>query len=616
MASGQLPVSGEAHGADVSVASSTASVSGETHGAVAFFASPTASVSGEAHGKDASIASPAASVAGAEAMSMAKSDANDGAASDVIAAASRTAAETSSGAVDEADSQGADQQSAADHEQHGVDNPSVVGDVPGSEPHQHCKPHGYDVVSQPTCVAIPDASNGIPGVLIRKCDHGHIELDEEGSRSATEAGASTLAGSQQHDPQHSPSAAGLQTSPPSSRHSVAGGSEDVASPAARDPQSSAAERYDSSAAVLQQQRGSWDSQAAKSLHDSCLCWGVALAAASQQSRSHSDPGQHGQAAAPSPPQLAEVSAAEAAATATPAGTAAAAVGAQVVVEQEAAVQSRNQALQAAAAEAVATNQQGHGELGQALQRQAFADQASLAVAAGCASGDSTYAMPYHKDASFVLRNAPMLRAIPRFYGNVYSGDSMLLELEDVAQLYKRPSIIDIKIGFKTWYPGGGERYIEKCKVKDASTTQSKLGFKVCGMQVFRHLQRGFWRASKRWCKGMSEDAVTKALLRFANNEAGLTPKDIYGGPKGAIAQLAGLTAWFAQQTEFCFYSSSVLIIYEGAATTADSAAVSIRLVDFAHTFPSEGQPDGNFLAGARALLGALSGVLALDSYDI
>lgn len=30
-------------------------------------------------------------------------------------------------------------------------------------------------------------------------------------------------------------------------------------------------------------------------------------------------------------------------------------------------------------------------------------------------------------------------------GNVYSGDNMLLELEDVAQLYKRPSIIDIKV---------------------------------------------------------------------------------------------------------------------------------------------------------------------------
>ena len=35
----------------------------------------------------------------------------------------------------------------------------------------------------------------------------------------------------------------------------------------------------------------------------------------------------------------------------------------------------------------------------------------------------------------------------------------------------------------------------------------------------RHLQRGYWRASKRWCKQMSEDAVQKALVRFANNGA-------------------------------------------------------------------------------------------------
>mmetsp|Transcript_14695 Transcript_14695/g.44358 ORF Transcript_14695/g.44358 Transcript_14695/m.44358 type:complete len:789 (+) Transcript_14695:333-2699(+) len=358
---------------------------------------------------------------------------------------------------------------------------------------------------------------------------------------------------------------------------------------------------------------------------SCLSHVVALAAASQQRssaaadairrRSSEDAGDaESRAAEPAP---ADASAAEAAATATPAGSAAAAVGAQVVMEQTAAMQRYSQAIkQAASSDA---NWAAQGELGQALQRQAFADQASLqaAAAGGAANGSGrTYAMPYQRDASFVLRNAPMLRCIPRYYGTVCSGDDLLLELEDVAQSYKRPSIIDIKVGFKTWYPGAEERYIAKCQAKDAATTQSKLGFKICGMQVFRHLQRGFWRASKRWCKGMSEDAVTKALLRFANNEAGLTPKDIYGGPQGAIAQLAGLTAWFAQQTEFCFYSSSVLIIYEGAATRTEDAHVSIRLVDFAHTFPSGGKPDGNFTAGARALLGALSGVMQLNVQDL
>jgi inositol-polyphosphate multikinase len=59
----------------------------------------------------------------------------------------------------------------------------------------------------------------------------------------------------------------------------------------------------------------------------------------------------------------------------------------------------------------------------------------------------------------------------------------LLELEDVARGYRRPSIMDVKIGFRTWYHGASESYISKCKAKDAETTQARLGFKVCGMQV-------------------------------------------------------------------------------------------------------------------------------------
>ena len=62
------------------------------------------------------------------------------------------------------------------------------------------------------------------------------------------------------------------------------------------------------------------------------------------------------------------------------------------------------------------------------------------------------------------------------------------------------------------------------------------------------------------------------------------------------------------QQDFCFYSSSVLIIYEGDAETAEEANVSVRLVDFAHTFPSGGQRDTNFLKGLSALMSTLSAV--------
>jgi len=64
------------------------------------------------------------------------------------------------------------------------------------------------------------------------------------------------------------------------------------------------------------------------------------------------------------------------------------------------------------------------------------------------------------------------------------------------------------------------------------------------MQVYRHCQGGYWRASKRWCKQLPLDAVSKALIRFANNEAGLCPACVYGGPTGAIEQLKCLERWF------------------------------------------------------------------------
>ena len=69
------------------------------------------------------------------------------------------------------------------------------------------------------------------------------------------------------------------------------------------------------------------------------------------------------------------------------------------------------------------------------------------------------------------------------------------------------------------------------------------------------------------------------------------------------------------QRDFQFYSSSVLIIYEGDAESPEEANVAIRLVDFAHTFTSKGQKDPNFIAGLRAVIKALKNVMSLDYHD-
>jgi len=213
-----------------------------------------------------------------------------------------------------------------------------------------------------------------------------------------------------------------------------------------------------------------------------------------------------------------------------------------------------------------------------------------------------------QELSFTLRNAPLLRAVPKFHGVVSVGSgNLLLELEDVTYMYDRPSIMDVKIGMRTWYDDADPAYIQKCKEKDAQTTQSLLGFRICGMQVYHNNSQRYWRASKEWCKTLNEVSVDSALGTFVHNESGLRPVDVYGGKGGVIHQLELLEEWMMHQTEFVFFSSSLLIVYEGK--NCDSgASVSVRLVDFAHAFYNRCEDmnsddihprDENFLEGLR-----------------
>lgn len=216
-----------------------------------------------------------------------------------------------------------------------------------------------------------------------------------------------------------------------------------------------------------------------------------------------------------------------------------------------------------------------------------------------------------KELPFILRNAPLLRSVPKFFEVCARDGGTLLELEDVARSYNHPAIIDIKIGKRTWYSGADDSYIQRCKVKDFTTTQEQLGFKICGMQVFRHRIGGYWRASKNWCKTITESTIDCALESFVHNENGLTPMDVFGGTDGVIHQLSLLEDWFALQTEFHFFSSSLLILYEGNASCSVDAKASVRMVDFAHTFhdPCGLERDENYLEGLKSLKARLVAIL-------
>ncbi|MCO5587596.1 hypothetical protein L7F22_041545 [Adiantum nelumboides] len=83
---------------------------------------------------------------------------------------------------------------------------------------------------------------------------------------------------------------------------------------------------------------------------------------------------------------------------------------------------------------------------------------------------------------------------------------------------------------------------------------------------------------------------------------------VYGG-KGLIKQLDELRSWFAVQTSYHFFSSSILLMYESDCTTQDGSQENIRgtvkLVDFAHVLMGQEAVDENFLQGLDTLMGIL-----------
>ena len=217
-------------------------------------------------------------------------------------------------------------------------------------------------------------------------------------------------------------------------------------------------------------------------------------------------------------------------------------------------------------------------------------------------------------------DAAFLRSfVPGFFGTVNlevdSGAQPLhLVLADVTLPYRRPSIMDVKVGHRTWYEGASPEYIERCKRKDDASTSSALGFKVCGLQVFNGEPPrgaggdGYWRPGKKWSKKLNVEQVREVIADFC----GFGRRIAMGAGRrdavvdGVLGQVRSIRSWFESQRWMHFYSASLLVLYEGLEADGDGGPadpnVKIFIIDFAHTFrPKNKEHDANFLEGLRCL---------------
>ncbi|KAL3655367.1 inositol polyphosphate multikinase [Castilleja foliolosa] len=214
------------------------------------------------------------------------------------------------------------------------------------------------------------------------------------------------------------------------------------------------------------------------------------------------------------------------------------------------------------------------------------------------------------------------RFFPKFYGTqlVDASDGTGMQphmiLQDLTFDRVNPSVLDIKMGSRTWAPQSPEDYINKCLKKDRESTSVSIGFRLSGLQVFESKESGFWKPGKSEVRSLSTDNVSLFLKKYVSSNPSHSEPDcafaskVYGGSTGILSQLLELKAWFEDQTIYHFYSCSILMIFEkGTAINGKSTRPEIKLVDFAHVFEGNGIIDHNFLGGLCSLIKVISEIL-------
>lgn len=223
---------------------------------------------------------------------------------------------------------------------------------------------------------------------------------------------------------------------------------------------------------------------------------------------------------------------------------------------------------------------------------------------------------------------------PRFYGVVEStkteaAHSAFIRLEDLTRPFRNPCICDIKMGRVTYDPDATEAKRKRESVKYPPLMNT--GFQLLGCRISNDGSMAS-NLDKKWGRSLDQDQLVDIGLRKLLSSAGPAERYLLV-VKEILAKLMKIREFFMIQTNFRFYASSLLVLYEGYCpaelgsqgssdseddrSRLDHPRVDVRMIDFAHVWAGDGtQLDDNYLFGLNNLILAFESLLLEKSMTL
>eukprot|EP01147_Barroeca_monosierra_P008922 gene8923-1265_t len=159
-------------------------------------------------------------------------------------------------------------------------------------------------------------------------------------------------------------------------------------------------------------------------------------------------------------------------------------------------------------------------------------------------------------------------------------------LEDLTSKFRRPCILDLKMGRRTHSDFASERKVRRHMEKAQKTTTAALGLRVCGLKVYAHSTKNYIVHDKYEGRALNRQNIGDCISMYFT---ACPPEYKQEFIHALLKRLEQLRAAICQTPNYRFYSSSLLLVYDACPSHSQlirrtfSSLVDLRMIDFANT---------------------------------